>query len=446
MQKFHPPPPGGALIAVHQAGGRPEPPVGGAATPSLKERSHPIRLGASDRWAVPHLAQSLRLAGLGLHSLLWAQLTLAAPKPASPANPTAPSQARSRVVYDSYILGPGDTLQIELLDIPELSGTFSIGPDGTLYLPRLRALYVEGLTVEELRYFLTEQFQTYVRNPDVYVRPVGYRPIRIYVGGEVRRPGYYTLSGSQQLSGVSTEAESAILDAGRSSAELRSGVNQVPGGASVPAAGGGVSTFGALFPTVFDAIRTAQGITPYSNLAEVQITRRQALRAGGGRIRTSLNFITLITEGDESQNIRLFDGDVLSVGKSPVVLREQLLKAGQTNLSPQFIPVYVSGRVQTPGGVTVPQGSTLTQAISLAGGTKLLKGKVEFIRFTREGEIDRRVFSYNPNAASDTPGNPILMAGDVIRVQDSALSAGVGLLNELTGPFVGVYSVYSLFR
>ena len=94
----------------------------------------------------------------------------------------------------------------------------------------------------------------------------------------------------------------------------------------------------------------------------------------------------------------------------------------------------------------VPQGSSLTQAISLAGGTKLLKGKVEFIRFTREGEVDRRMFKYNPNAPSDSPTNPILMAGDVIRVQDSALSAGIGVLNEVTGPFVGLYSVYSLFR
>ena len=58
-------------------------------------------------------------------------------------------------MYDTYILGPGDSLQVELLDIPELSGTFSIGPDGTMVLRRLRALYVEGLTVEELRYFLT---------------------------------------------------------------------------------------------------------------------------------------------------------------------------------------------------------------------------------------------------------------------------------------------------
>jgi polysaccharide export outer membrane protein len=68
---------------------------------------------------------------------------------------------------------------------------FSIGPDATLYLPRLRRLYVEGLTVEELRFFLIQEFTTYVRNPQVYIQPVAYRPTRIYVGGEVRRPGYY---------------------------------------------------------------------------------------------------------------------------------------------------------------------------------------------------------------------------------------------------------------
>ena len=52
-------------------------------------------------------------------------------------------------------------------------------------------------------------------------------------------------------------------------------------------------------------------------------------------------------------NIRLFDRDLVSVGKGDVVLREQPFKAGQTNLSPQFIQVYVSGRVVPPGGVTL---------------------------------------------------------------------------------------------
>ena len=34
--------------------------------------------------------------------------------------------------YDAYILGPDDSLQIELLDLLELSGRFSIGPDSTI--------------------------------------------------------------------------------------------------------------------------------------------------------------------------------------------------------------------------------------------------------------------------------------------------------------------------
>ena len=357
-----------------------------------------------------------------------------------------PLEQRSQITYDAYILGPGDGLQIELLDLPELSGTFSIGPDGTLYLPRLRALYVEGLTVEELRYFLTEQFSTYVRDPQVYVRPVRYRPIRIYIGGEVRRPGYYTLSGDRDLSTLSTAAEATQLQAGTATSTTRPGLGQVPGGAAAGAGGSGLITFGAVFPTVFDAIRTAQGITPYSNLSKVQVTRKRALGIGGGRIRTNLDFLSLITDGNESQNIRLFDGDVVAVSKSKVVLREQLLKAGQTNLTPQFMNVFVSGRVKNPGGVTLPQGSVLNQALSLAGGIQLLRGKVEFIRFTREGEIDRRIFKYKPGAASDAPNNPVLMAGDIINVNESILSAGIGVMNELTSPAVGIYSVYSIFN
>ena len=39
----------------------------------------------------------------------------------------------------------------------------------------------------------------------------------------------------------------------------------------------------------------------------------------------------------------------------------------------------------------MPQGSAINQDINLAGGTRLLKGKVEFIRFTREGEVDQRI-------------------------------------------------------
>ena len=355
-----------------------------------------------------------------------------------------PLEDRSSVTYDTYILGPGDGIQIELLDLPELSGSFTIGPDGTLYLPRLRALYVEGLTVEELRYFLAEQFRTYVRDPQVFVQPVIYRPIRIYVGGEVKRPGYYTLGGSNDLGNAFKEG----INTNRSTNREISGPSDIYDKQLKENQSQARASFGPTFvlPTVFDAIRSAQGITVFSNLSKVQVTRKRPLGLGGGRIRTNLNFLSLITNGNESQNIRLFDGDVVSVTKSNVVMKEQLLKAGQTNLSPEFMNVFVSGRVKLPGSVVVPQGSVLNQAVAMAGGPKLLRGKVEFVRFTREGEIDRRMFRYNPGAAANAPNNPVLMAGDLITVTESPLSATTTVLNEVTAPLVGVYSLYSIFN
>ena len=366
-----------------------------------------------------------------------------------------PLEDRSSITNNTYILGPGDGLIIELLDLPELSGNFTIGPDGTLFLPRLRAIYVEGLTVEELRKFLIEKFSTYVRDPQVFVQPVIYRPIRIYVGGEVKRPGYYTLGGSNN-SGKMAQAEmpgyytlGGSNNSGKmAQAEMAAGYLMTSNQKSSKTSKIAASSFGPTFalPTVFDAIRSAQGITLFSNLSKVQVTRKRPLSLGGGQIRANLNFLSLITNGNESQNIRLFDGDVVNVSKSNMVMRDQLLKAGQTNLSPEFINVYVSGRVNSPGAITLPQGAFLNQALAMAGGTKLLKGKIEFIRFTQDGKLERSRIRYNPGAAANTPNNPALISGDLIKVNNSLISSSNELLTELTSPFIGVYSLYSIFN
>lgn len=346
-------------------------------------------------------------------------------------------EQRRQVRYDSYVLGPGDGLQIEVIDIPELSGTYSIGPDGTLYLPRLRAVYASGLTIETLRSFLTQQYTAFVKRPRLYVRPVAYRPIRVYVGGEVKRPGYYQLSGVtgsfQQPGNASNQGSKSNLD-NLSIAEAQSG-NLASSPFSQTA-----------LPTVFDALRNAQGLTPFSDLRKVSVTRKLPEDEGGGKVRTELNFLGVITNGDESQNLRLFDGDVVVVAKSDEILRDQLLKAGQTNISPQFVQVFVSGRVKQPGPQILPQASTLNQALISAGGPKFLKGKVEFVRFTREGEVDRRIFNYNPGAAAENFSNPVLMAGDIIRVNESVLTGTLNVIDEITTPFAGVFGTYALIK
>ena len=362
------------------------------------------------------------------------------------AKPTANTFYKSRKVrYDTYILGAGDNLEIELLDLPELSGIFTIGPDGTLYLPRLRALLVEGLTIEELRLFLTEQFKPYVREPQVFITPVGYRPVRVYVGGEVTRPGYYTIRGADIDQDLTTNRPQLLVT---NSGSIRSRGSSIGPSDSTGNIRDKSSNNRRQLPTptLFDALQASRGVTPYSKLDSVQITRKRPLSDGGGKVRAEVNFLRLISDGEEDVNIRLYDGDTIFVPKSKSVLRDQLLAASRTNLSPDFIEVFVSGRVKEAGPQQLPQGASLNQAIASAGGPKLMRGKVEFLRFTQDGATDRRLFSYNPKATSGDYRNPVLMPGDVVRVNESIVSASVEFLNEITAPAVGLYSVYSIYR
>lgn len=398
-----------------------------------------------------HLSGALVGSGLLLNSFMMVTPTIEAKQVNQQAEvvyspDVQKDNHRLNFRYDAYILGAGDQLQIELLDLPELSGEFTIGPDGTIYLPRLRALQVEGLTIEELRLFLTEQFRPYVRQPEVFITPIGYRPIRVYVGGEVARPGYYTIRGAELVQDVSFSGQQQRFEVLNSGAvRARRMPLEVSQAASTNGRSASLSEQ-LPAPTLFDALQAARGVTPFSQLDSVQITRKRPLSQGGGKVRTKVNFLRLISEGDEDVNIRLYDGDAIFVRKSDGVLRDQLLAASRTNLSPDFIEVFVSGRVKEPGPQQLPQGASLNQAIASAGGPKLLRGSVEFLRFTQEGATDRRIFGYNPKSVSGDYRNPVLMPGDVVRINESLVSASLEFLNEITAPAVGLYSVYSIYR
>ena len=357
------------------------------------------------------------------------------------------SLVSKKYVGDSYILGPGDGLLIEILDIPEYSGVSTIGPDGSMYLPRIRSLQVEGMTIDELRYLLTQEYSKFVKDPEVYINPISYRPVRVYVGGEVRRPGYYYLTqkstqtvSSSNIDSVSSPQSSLSGAPG----SQRSGFNQ-----SRPIEQARfvnrLSSLSQTAPTLFDAIRDSGGITPYSNLSEVVVIRNRPLSQGGGKVKTTLDFFSLITSGDESQNIKLYDGDSIFIPTADTEFRQQIIKAGKTNLNPDFIRIFVSGRVREPGLQILPQGASLEQAIASAGGTKILRGTIEFIRFNRDGTTDKRQMLGVGGERSGSYTNPILMPGDIIRVNDSPLTALSSVVGELLVPAIGAYSAYSLY-
>ena len=73
------------------------------------------------------------------------------------------------------------------------SGTYGygylVGPDGRLFFPMVGNMSVSGQTVEQIRRHLTVKLARYVRDPQVQVRVTGFRSQKIYVMGEVFKPG-----------------------------------------------------------------------------------------------------------------------------------------------------------------------------------------------------------------------------------------------------------------
>ena len=87
----------------------------------------------------------------------------------------------------------------------------------------------------------------------------------------------------------------------------------------------------------------------------------------------------------------------------------------------------------------------LNDAIVIAGA-KSLKGPINFVRYNNDGSVERRKFRYKSNAKRGAYNNPSLKDGDFILVGSSALANSAEVINEVTSPFVGIFSFYGLIK
>ncbi len=345
-----------------------------------------------------------------------------------------------RKPINDYIIGEGDSLSIRVSrNIPQLNSNQRIDPSGYIYLPRLNRVFVSGLTVQELSKLLNEKYSAFLYEPEVEVVIQQYRAVRVLIDGEVESPGLYTLAGSffEKESAELLETEpnktNSLSELEPNSGMLNKGnLNLDPNNL-------------IFYPTIFDALRKAGGITSYSDISSLEVIRKNSLSNGGGKVKTKINFLNFIANGDSSQNIRLYDGDIISIKKSPTEITQQLSKAIKSNLNPKFINVFITGRVKQQGTTIVSKSSTLNEGLDAAGGKMIISGKIVFIRFNNDGTIDRRKFSFSPNSKRGSYKNPYLKSGDIIRVGRNAINVANEILQDVTAPFVDVYSTYKIF-
>jgi polysaccharide export outer membrane protein len=116
--------------------------------------------------------------------------------PAQTHSETVQSRPRSA----TYRIHKGDKLSIKFLYQPELSEpSVVVRPDGFISLQMIGDLRAEGLTATELKKAIEEAYSEQLLHPEVSVSLLEFVAPRVFVGGQVQKPGSYELRAAQTV-------------------------------------------------------------------------------------------------------------------------------------------------------------------------------------------------------------------------------------------------------
>ena len=104
----------------------------------------------------------------------------------------APS-ARAQQVPD-YVLNPGDELEVAVWKEPDLTKTVIVRPDGKISFPLTGDVLAVGRTVVQVQTEITNKLKTYIPEPVVTVSVTGIEGNKIYVIGQINKPGAYVMN------------------------------------------------------------------------------------------------------------------------------------------------------------------------------------------------------------------------------------------------------------
>jgi len=116
-----------------------------------------------------------------------------ATKTGKPDVQTQMKVAAPAMVDAGYKIGPQDVLRIDVWKETEISRTVPVRPDGKISIPLLNDVQAAGLTAMELSNNISEGLKKFMNAPQVTVTVSEINSRRVYVTGEVTRPGAYPL-------------------------------------------------------------------------------------------------------------------------------------------------------------------------------------------------------------------------------------------------------------
>lgn len=156
-------------------------------------------------------------------------------------------------VTPNYVIGPGDELLIRTWGQVTQNLHLTVDRSGSVYIPQVGEFRVAGLQFRQLQSFLKARFDRVYRNYDMNVNLGQLRSIQVFVTGEARKPGSYTISS---------------------------------------------------LSTLLDAVFASGGPGPGGSLRHIQVKRN-------GSLLTDFDLYDLLLRGDKSKDVGLESGDVV---------------------------------------------------------------------------------------------------------------------------------------
>jgi len=298
----------------------------------------------SKRVEVGELRVFAKVCGLGLGLYLLTGLTLAwaqqqnsdtPPQPAVASKAASglggPSDGQPAPIND-YTVSPEDLLDIQVMDVPEVTRIYRVSSNGLLTLPLLpEPIPAAGETLDQLSRLIATKFHDagMLNNAQVSVSLKETRLHTVLVSGEVRSPQAYPIFGPTRLIEILIKA-------------------------------GGLTNSAS-----DDAVISRGAVGQRADLEESARTGAMNPSANGQPF--TLKIRKLVETGDDETNILLYPGDRITVQKADLI--------------------YVLGAVARPGGYVLSdarQHTTVLKALALAGDVNNIAKRSHIVILRRD--------------------------------------------------------------
>jgi polysaccharide export outer membrane protein len=348
------------------------------------------------------------------------------------------ARAGAASTVEGYRIGPSDVLKVTVWGQDDLSRLVVVAADGRMPFPLIGDVRASGLTTTELEERLRQLLgKDYLVDPQVSVSVQEYRSQKVFVLGEVEKPGTYPLTGRVSVLDALSQAGGPGKGAGRQVVVVRFPKSQGP----VTPDTAGSSTFRLSLRKLLDGdaaenMALASGDTVYVPKQTSFFVLGEVKRPGAFALEketSALEAVTLaggFTERAAASVAKVLrkraDGNqetiALDLTGTESRARDFVLAEGDTILVPTGNSFYVLGEVKKPGAYQLEQAATAIEGVALAGGftDKAAPNRTKIIRTNRDGRQETFVVDLNDVIKRGRKDRDVpLLANDVVVVPES---------------------------